>query len=142
MLAIDGSNVDQAANVYVDAGGSVSCAFVYTFSSTGSHTIQVTATNVVPGDWDTSNNSASGTISITNPYTAEHAGGWFYDINGGFPLINLNSFEYWYRGNVQENYSDTSGTAGHEQASLAVFISSGCAGSTNAVPWQFPVNVA
>ncbi|PYV54284.1 MAG: hypothetical protein DMG98_18720 [Acidobacteria bacterium] len=142
VLAIDGSNVDQAANVYVDAGGSVSCAFVYTFSSTGSHTIQVTATNVVPGDWDTSNNSASGTITITNPYTAEHAGGWFYDINGSFPLINLNSFEYWYRGNVQENYSDTSGTAGHEQASLAVFISSGCAGSTNAVPWQFPVNVA
>jgi len=65
VLAIDGTNVDSANGIWVDAGGTVSVAFTYTFTSTGSHTIQVTAGNVVPADYDTSNNSASGTINIT-----------------------------------------------------------------------------
>src|SRR5260370_1728506 len=80
MLAIDGINVDQLNNVFVDAGGSVSCAFAYTFTVTGSHTIQVTAANVLPADWDTSNNSSSVTITITNPSTPEHAYAYFNDI--------------------------------------------------------------
>ncbi len=142
VLAIDGTNVDQVNNVYVDAGGSVSCGFVYSFTVTGSHTIQVTAANVVPADWDTSNNSSSGTITITNPSTAEHARAFFYDINGAFPLIATRSTEIWYLGNVIENISDTYGYSGHQQASYAEFYSYGCPGSTNAVPWQFPVNVA
>lgn len=141
MLAIDGNNVDQVNNVYVDAGGSVSCAFVYTFPSIGNHTIAVTASNVVPADWDTSNNSSSGTINITNPITAEHAYATFSDDNGGFPLIRTSTYQEWNLGNLIEDNSQTFGTSGHEQDSYVTFSSSGCAGSTNAVPWQFPVNV-
>jgi hypothetical protein len=141
VLAIDGSNVDQVRNVYVDAAGSVSCAFVYTFSATGGHTIQVTAANVVPGDWDTSNNSSSGTIDITNPISAQHASASFEDDNGGFPSTGSYSFEEWYLGSVIENVSNTYGQSGRTQTSDAEFYSSGCAGSTNAISWQFPVNL-
>jgi len=141
VLTIDGNVVDQMKNVYVDAAGSVSCAFVYTFNATGNHTIQVTAANVVPGDWDTSNNSSSGTIDITNPITAEQGFASFQDNNGGFPYIRTSTFEEWLLGSVIENDSSTFGKSGHTQLSNTTFSSSGCTGSTNAVPWQFPVNV-
>jgi hypothetical protein len=66
-LYVDSVSVDKTTNVWVDAGGSVSCAFTYTFTSTGSHAIKVAAENVTPADWDTANNSASGTIQIITP---------------------------------------------------------------------------
>ena len=140
MLAVDGGNVDQANNVYVDAGGSVSCLFVYKFTSAGTHTVQVTAANVAPGDWDVSNNSASGTISITSPGTAEHASATFGDSNGVFSQ-NSDTYEVWSGGNVIENNSNTYGTSGHTQASDLQLVSGGCAGGTDAIAWQFPVSL-
>jgi CARDB len=121
VLAIDGSNVDQMNSVYVDAGGSVSCAFVYQFTATGSHTIQVTAANVVPADWDTSNNSASGTITISNPGIAEHAFAYFSDISGEFPRQGSYSYETWYLGNIVSNYSTTYGNFGTPTVFSGVF---------------------
>ncbi len=141
VLAIDASNVDQVNNVYVDAGGSISCAFVYQFAATGSHTIQVTAANVVPADWDTSNNSASGTITVSNPGTAEHTQAYFTDISGEFPRQGSYSSEAWYLGNVIYNYSNTYGYSGRQQQSQAFFASYGCTGTTNAIAWNFPVNL-
>lgn len=141
VLAIDGTNVDQVNNVFVDVAGSVSCAFVHTFSATGSHSIQVTAANVAPGDWDTSNNSSSGTIDITNPISAEHAFASFEDDNGGFPFIRSTTFQEWYLGSLIEDLSNSFGKAGRKQLSNTTFSSSGCTGSTNAIQWQFPVNV-
>lgn len=141
VLAIDGNNADQVRNVYVDAAGSVSCAFVYTFDTVGSHTIQVSAIDVVPADWDTSNNSNSGTIDITSPVTAEHSSAYFQDNNGGFPVTVSSSSKQWYMGTLVEDVSNTFGSSGHTQDSSITFSSSGCAGSTNAVAWQFPVNV-
>ena len=141
VLAIDGNSVDQVSNVYVDAAGSVSCAFVYTFTSAGGHTIQVTAANVIPADWDTSNNSNSGTIDITNPNTAEQSLASFKDNNGGFPVIATNTSKEWYLGTLLEDVSNTFGNTGREQDSNTLFKSTGCAGSTNAIAWQFPVTV-
>lgn len=139
VLAIDGNNVDQANNVYVDAGGSISCAFVYTFSTTGSHTIQVTATNVVPADWEPSNNSTSGAITINNPGTAEHA--WGYFSGSSTSQSASSSHELWYLGNVQENSSYTYSLGVNDQFSQVYLYSVGCSGSTNASLWQFPVNL-
>jgi hypothetical protein len=141
VLTVDGNVVDQVRNVYVDAAGSVSCAFVYTFNATGSHTIQVAAASVVPGDWDTSNNSSSGTIDITSPMTAESAFASFQDNNGGFPLIRTSTFKAWYLGNLVGDTSTSFGNSGRTQDSNTQFSSSGCTGSTNAVPWQFPIDV-
>jgi hypothetical protein len=142
VLAIDGNPVDQVKNVWVDAAGSVSCAFVYTFDAPGGHTIQVSANNVVPADWDTSNNSSSGTIDITNPNTAEQSFASFQENNGGFPVTATNTSKQWYMGTLVEDVSNTFGQSGRTQDSNTAFSSSGCAGSTNAVAWQFPVNVS
>jgi hypothetical protein len=141
VLAVDGKNVDQVNNVYVDAGGSVSCAFVYLFNIPGSHTITVSATNVAPADWDATNNSGSGSITITNPMTAESAFATFEDDNGGFPVANSSTYQEWSDGVLMENVSQSYGTSGHTQNSDVQFSSQGCAGKTNAVPWQFPVNL-
>lgn len=66
-LFVDGSQVDAANGIWVDAGGTVTCRFSYEFGAVGKHTVTVTAANVVPGDFDPSNNSASATIEITSP---------------------------------------------------------------------------
>ena len=142
VLLIDGTAVDQAKNVYVDAGGSVSCAFVYMFNAPGGHTIEVSAINVAPSDWDTSNNSMSGTIDISTPNPAQHSLASFNDNNGGYPVIATNTTKQWLSGTLVEDFSDTFGTSGHTQDSNTMFYSSGCAGSTNAAAWQFPVSIA
>jgi hypothetical protein len=98
--------------------------------------------NVAPADWDTSNNSNSGTIDITNPNTAEQSFASFQENNGGFPVTATNTSKQWYMGTLVEDVSNTFGTSGRTQDSNTGFSSSGCAGSTNAVAWQFPVNVS
>ena len=64
VLSVDGQPVDQSVAIWVDAGQSVSCMFAYTFSATGTHTVSVAVVNVVPGDFDLSNNTAQTTIVI------------------------------------------------------------------------------
>jgi hypothetical protein len=64
VLSVDGQPVDQAVATWVDAGQSVTCMFAYTFSSIGAHAVSVAVVNVVPGDFDLSNNTAQTTIQI------------------------------------------------------------------------------
>lgn len=144
-LWVNGVQVDQAFKIYVDAAGSVSCAFAYTFKSTGTQTIQVTAANVAPADWDTANNSASGALNvvdlITNP--AEHGTAIFTDQNGGFPYSSSTSEFVTKNGVPYFQYSTTAGTSGETQDATTTFYSGGsCATQTNAVPYQFPVDIA
>lgn len=69
VLSVDGAVVDQATAVWVDAGDVVTCQFAYSFSTTGSHVVSVSVTDVRPGDWDDANNSASKTVEIVSPGT-------------------------------------------------------------------------
>jgi len=41
VLYVDGNAVDRADDIWVDAGGVVTCAFTYTFTGAGSHTVEV-----------------------------------------------------------------------------------------------------
>jgi hypothetical protein len=143
-LLVDGAIADQASNVYVDAAGSVSCSFSYTFTSTGGHTVQVTAANVMPADWDTANNSVSGNINIVNlnAEIAEHGTASFTDQNGGLSLSHFGTYQAWLNGSLGWSQTDSTTTTGREQISQAMFHSGACAGKTNAVPYQFPVTVA
>ena len=142
-LAVDGINVDQATNVFVDAAGSVSCMFNYSFTSTGSHTVQVSATNVAPADWDTGNNSASGTINIVNlnAETAENGSVRFVDQKGDFTPNQTVTSQAWLGGSLGYSYSNTTATTGEQQSTQSKFYSGGCVGATNAVPYQFPLTV-
>jgi hypothetical protein len=63
VLFVDAAPVDQAEGIWVDAGDTVSCAFTHVFAA-GAHELRVDATHVNPGDWDTGNNSASGSVTV------------------------------------------------------------------------------
>ena len=64
LLEVDGIPVDSATDVWVDAGGTVSCDFAVMLSEIGTHSLTVRATGVTPGDWDAANNSASATVKV------------------------------------------------------------------------------
>ena len=67
VLYADGAEVDRAADVWVDAWGTVSCAFTHTFQTAGTKQLEVRVEGVAPGDYDNSNNAASGSIQIMQP---------------------------------------------------------------------------
>jgi len=69
VLYADGTAVDRANGVWVDAGGTVSCVFTHTFNSAGTKQLEVKAEQTAPGDYDISNNTATGTVVI-GPLTA------------------------------------------------------------------------
>lgn len=63
-LSVNGKQLDTATNIWVDAGDSVQCLFNTSFAA-GTNNVTVTAGNVVPGDWDLRNNSASVSVTAT-----------------------------------------------------------------------------
>lgn len=69
VLYIDGTAAAAATAIWVASGGAVDCAFSHVFSAVGTHHLMVAAENVVPGDYDTSNNTASADIEIYQPMT-------------------------------------------------------------------------
>lgn len=73
VLSVDGSEVDRATGIWVDAGGSVSCAFVHLFTEAGPHTLSVTAANVAPLDDDPSNNTGTATLTVLPPSSFQYA---------------------------------------------------------------------
>ena len=141
VLAIDGNTVDQANNVYVDAGGSVTCEFSTTFSGAGTHEIQVSAANPVPGDYDMSNNTVAGTITVSTD-NAEHVTGLFVDSNVAAPKLSTQSFQVTYQGATVEKLSNTFGSDIHLQATSTLIQDYGCTGATQAASWQAPVDIS
>ena len=67
VLYVNGVQADHATNIWVDAGGTVSCMFTHQFTSAGSYDLKVAVENVAPADYDTTNNSATATIKIASP---------------------------------------------------------------------------
>jgi len=94
VLAVDGQPVDQAIGIWVDAADAVSCAFAHRFTSLGTHTLTVTAANVVPGDWDLANNSKSATIEIVEPIVQLHGWAFFndYQLSGSGANANWSGY--------------------------------------------------
>jgi hypothetical protein len=64
VLYADGLEVDRAANVWVDAGDQVSCAFATRFTSLGRKTLRVAVENGAPTDFDSGNDTASTIVSV------------------------------------------------------------------------------
>ena len=80
ILYIGGLEADRADGIWVDAGGSVSCQFMATFSETGNKTATVRVESVIPGDDDLTNNSASATVVVSRPNDFDFsASAWDYD---------------------------------------------------------------
>jgi hypothetical protein len=64
VLLQNGQPIDQASNIWVDAGSTVSCLFTVTGLTEGTYTFTVRADGVAPGDWDTENNASSFTVTV------------------------------------------------------------------------------
>jgi hypothetical protein len=88
---VDGTEVDRADNVWIDAGSSVGCMFTTTFATKGTHAVEVRVENVQPGDFDNSNNSASTTIHVEDPngYAAYTLQAHDLTINDSFRFVTL-----------------------------------------------------
>lgn len=65
VLYVDGAEADRAVGIWVDAGGVVSCSFTHVFTAAGPHALRVEASGVSPGDFDTANNEATGSLQVT-----------------------------------------------------------------------------
>lgn len=63
-LYVNGTRVDVARDIWVDASGVVTCAFTHTFTEAGTHLVQVRAENVRPGDWDMENNGSASYVEV------------------------------------------------------------------------------
>jgi hypothetical protein len=71
VLYADGTPIDRANGVWVDAAGTVSCMFTHTFSSAGTKKLEVKAEQPAPGEYDASNNMAQASIVIGPASAAE-----------------------------------------------------------------------
>jgi hypothetical protein len=67
LLSVNGVAADRASEIWVDAGRSVSCAFTTSFAAAGTYRLSVGVTGVVPGDYDTANNTVSTSIRVIDP---------------------------------------------------------------------------
>lgn len=63
-LRVNGTTIGSARSIWVDAGSTVSCSFLYTFPGTGTANVEISARNVEPGDWDPANNAARMTVKV------------------------------------------------------------------------------
>jgi hypothetical protein len=67
VLRVDGTEVDRARGVWVDAGSTVSCVFTHIFEATGPKALEVGLMDIVPADANSSDNALSAAIMITAP---------------------------------------------------------------------------
>ena len=67
VMTVDGVAAASATGIWTDAGGTVSCAFTHVSAAPGTYTVRVSASNVRPRDWDSSNNHAATTITVLQP---------------------------------------------------------------------------
>ncbi len=65
-LLVDNSVVAAIPAAWVDAGSSVSCLFQSTFASAGSKNLTMRIVNVAPADFDSSNNSVTAILFVSD----------------------------------------------------------------------------
>ena len=64
VLSVAGMDVDRADDIWVDAGDSVSCIFSTPFPTAGEKHFTVRVENIRPGDDDSANDSAGGSMRV------------------------------------------------------------------------------
>lgn len=72
VLYVNGVERARIDGQWVADGDAVNCAFRTSFAAVGTYALEVRSENVVPGDWDTANNTASGSIEIVSPEVVLH----------------------------------------------------------------------
>lgn len=65
VLMVNDVQADRADGIWVDAGDAVSCAFTHIFSAPGTARLRVLVLDVVPADYDDTNNAAEATMQVS-----------------------------------------------------------------------------
>jgi hypothetical protein len=94
VLSVNGMDADRADNIWVDAGGTVTCTFAPNFTSAGEKNFAVRVENVRPSDDDTSNDSAAGSTTIYDG--AEEFQYWTAQVQHGNFHSNWTEESWWY----------------------------------------------
>lgn len=108
VLSIDGTEVDSASSIWVDAAGTVTCAFDHLFAAPGTYAVKVTAAGVNPGDFDLANNSAESTITVVEPgrqFQGGTMGAELYDRLETYSGVSTSGPSYNYTQVYRHNYS-------------------------------------
>lgn len=66
-LRVDGTRVDVARGIWIDAGSVVSCSFRHTFSTIGAKRIEVALSAGDPADYNAGNNALAAQITVNAP---------------------------------------------------------------------------
>jgi hypothetical protein len=128
MLQIDGTLADQARNIWIGAGHTVSCAFQTTVSTLGSHKVTVYVTGISPNDDTPSDNSASTQMEVLSPETP-------LAYSATFTSTDANDYTHFKSSLADGSYLDETTSSGTRlERTLSV-----TATTTNA--FSFPVNV-
>ncbi len=128
MLQIDGTLADQAHNIWIDAGHTVSCAFQTTVATVGSHKVTVYVTGISPNDYNPSDNSVSVPMEVLSPETP-------LAYSASFTSTDATDFTHFKNSLADGSYVDettSSGTRLERQLSMT---------STTANAFSFPVHV-
>lgn len=73
ILSVDGEELSGAYGIWVNAGDTVGCMFEETFESAGEKNIIISAEDVIPGDFDMSNNQIYTTIEVLEPQNNDNS---------------------------------------------------------------------
>ena len=78
VLLVDGAEVDRANNIWVDAGGSVTCQLSYLFPAAGTAQVSVALAGASPADFDPANDASAavpvrvyGSVTELEPWSAD-----------------------------------------------------------------------
>ena len=129
MLSIDGSLIDQASGIWIDAGQTVSCAFQARLNALGKHNVTVYVTGIAPTDWDGSDNSASTSVEVLSPEVA-------LSYSASFQAQDLEYYSHTKNSSTDGTYVDEQTSSGSNQTrSLSM------ASWTTTNTFAFPVRV-
>jgi hypothetical protein len=118
VLYVDGVEADRANGIWVDAGDPVSCAFTHVFETSGSRHLRVAVTDVVPGDFEPANNSAEGSIEISEEFKYHYA-----SVQDGVSTTHYNTVSRWSRGDWQgESSQETNYVSTFQSAYLFAML--------------------
>src|SRR5205085_5661287 len=78
-LFVDGVQIAAIPGAWVDANSSVTCQFQTSFSSTGTKQLAMRVTDVVPADYDPSNNDVTRSIAVVADQQFNFMQAWAWD---------------------------------------------------------------
>ncbi|HYC89176.1 MAG TPA: hypothetical protein VEO54_08190 [Thermoanaerobaculia bacterium] len=74
VLRVNGTEVDRATGIWVDANSGVTCAMAHVFQTAGVYPMTLSVENVSPGDWNLANNAQTVNVNV-RPASQVVAGG-------------------------------------------------------------------